>query len=75
MGNLEPGSRTSWSIFPGNIWSDHRGQTKAKVINDGRICAFPGWSVGLAENTPVMPEQGQGKYSPAANNWKSLFSE
>jgi hypothetical protein len=47
--------------FPGEYLSDHRGQTKAEVINDGRICAFPGWSVGLAENTPVMPEQGQGK--------------
>jgi hypothetical protein len=32
-----------------------------EVVNNGRICAVPGWSVGLVENLPIMPEQGQGK--------------
>jgi hypothetical protein len=47
--------------FPREYLSDHGGQTKPEVINDGRICAFPGWSVGLAESTPIMPGQRQGK--------------
>jgi hypothetical protein len=41
--------------------SNHGGQTKAEVINMWRICAIPGWSVGLVENMPVMPTHGQGK--------------
>src|SRR4030042_5850860 len=47
--------------FPQEYSSNHRGQTKLEVINNGRICAFPGWSVGLVESLPIMPEQGQGK--------------
>ena len=26
-----------------------------------RLCAVPGWSVGLIEPIPIMPQQGQGK--------------
>jgi hypothetical protein len=47
--------------FPQEYSSNHRGQTKLEVINDGRICAFPGWSVGLVESLPIIPGQGQGK--------------
>ncbi len=41
--------------------SNHRGQTKLEVVNNGRICAVLGWSVGLVESSPIMPEQGQGR--------------
>jgi len=47
--------------FPQEYSSDHRGQTKLEVVNNGRICAVPGWSVGLVESLPIMPQQGRGK--------------
>jgi len=47
--------------FPQEYSSNHRGQTKLEVVHNGRICAVPGWSVGLVESFPIMPEQGQGK--------------
>jgi len=47
--------------FPQEYSGNHRGQTKLEVVNSRRICAVPGWSVGLVESLPVMPEQGQGK--------------
>ncbi len=47
--------------FPQEYSSNHRGQTKLEVIHNGQICAFPGWSVGLGESTPIMPAIGQGK--------------
>jgi hypothetical protein len=47
--------------FPQEYSSNHRGQTKGDVVNNQRICAFPGWSVGLVESLPVIPEQGQGQ--------------
>jgi hypothetical protein len=47
--------------FPQEYSSNHRGQTKLEVVNDGRICAISGWSVGLVESSPIMPQQGQGK--------------
>jgi hypothetical protein len=40
---------------------DHKGFTKEEVIRERRFCAVPGWSVGLIEPTPVMPQQGQAK--------------
>ncbi len=49
------------AYFPQAYSSAQRGQTKSEVIHDGRICAFPGWSVGLVECFPIMPEQGQGR--------------
>jgi len=36
--------------FPQDYASNHRGQTKLEVVNNGRICAVPGWSVGLVES-------------------------
>ena len=47
--------------FPQEYSSNHRGQTKLEVVNNGRICAVPGWSVGLVESLPMMPQQGEGK--------------
>ncbi|RDE17413.1 MAG: hypothetical protein C4K49_02970 [Candidatus Thorarchaeota archaeon] len=40
---------------------DHRGLTKEEVMQSIRLCAVPGWSVGLIEPIPIMPQQGQGK--------------
>jgi hypothetical protein len=47
--------------FPQEYSVNHRGQTKSEAVNNGRICGVPGWSVGLVESFPVMPEQDQGK--------------
>ncbi|MDD5530647.1 MAG: hypothetical protein PHX21_11575 [bacterium] len=47
--------------FPREYSNNHRGQTKLEVINNEHICAFPGWSIGLVESFPVMPQQGKGK--------------
>jgi hypothetical protein len=47
--------------FPQEDSSNHRGQTKLEVVNNGHICAVPGWSVGLVESLPIMPQQGRGK--------------
>jgi len=47
--------------FPREYSSNHQGQTKQEVLNDERICAVPGWSVGLVESLPIMPQPGQGK--------------
>jgi len=47
--------------FPQEYSSNHQAQTKLEVVNNGRICAVPGWSVGLVESLPIMPGQGRGK--------------
>ena len=47
--------------FPQEYSSNHRGQTKLEVIHDERICAVPGWSVGLVESYLIIPPQDQGK--------------
>jgi hypothetical protein len=47
--------------FPQEYSSNHRGQTKLEIINNGRICAVPGWSVGLVESLPIIPQPGRGK--------------
>jgi hypothetical protein len=47
--------------FPQDYSSDHRGQTKTEVIENGSICAVPGWSVGLVESSPTIAKQGQGR--------------
>jgi len=46
--------------FPQEYSSNHRGQTKLEVVKSGSICAVPGWSVGLVESLPIMPQQGRG---------------
>jgi hypothetical protein len=40
---------------------DHQGLTKEEVLRESRFCAVSGWSVGLIEPMPVMPQQGQAK--------------
>jgi hypothetical protein len=40
---------------------DHQGSTKEEVMQKTRLCAVPGWSVGLIEPIPLMPQQGQGR--------------
>ncbi len=47
--------------FPQEYSSNHGRQTELEVVNNGRMCAVPGWSVGLVERLPVMPEQGRGE--------------
>jgi hypothetical protein len=40
--------------------NNHQGLTKEEVLQATRLCAVPGWSVGLIEPIPVMPQPGQG---------------
>lgn len=46
--------------FPQEYSNYHQGQTKIGAICNERICAVPGWSVGLVESLPVMPRFGEG---------------
>jgi hypothetical protein len=41
--------------------SDHQGLTKEEAMQETRLCAVPGWSVGLIEPIPVMPRPGKGR--------------
>lgn len=43
--------------FPQDYSGNPGGQTKFEVINNRNICGVPGWSVGLIESLPFMPEQ------------------
>ena len=47
--------------FPQEYSSNHGGQTKSEIIRNGNICAVPGWSVGLVESFPIMPQKDQGQ--------------
>jgi hypothetical protein len=47
--------------FPQAYTDHHQGLTKEKVMQETRLCAVPGWSVGLIEPIPNMPQLGQGK--------------
>jgi len=47
--------------FPQECSDNHGGLTKLEMIHDGRFCAIPGWSVGLVESMPMLPQQGQGE--------------
>jgi len=47
--------------FPQDYTDHHQGLTKEEVMQKTRLCAVPGWSVGLIEPIPIMPQQGQGK--------------
>ena len=38
---------------------NHQGLTKEEVMQKTRLCAVPGWSVGLIEHIPIMPQHGQ----------------
>lgn len=41
--------------------NDHHGLAKEEVIHTPRLCAVPGWSLGLIEPVPIMPNKGHGK--------------
>jgi len=45
--------------FPQEYSSNPGGQNKFEIINNGSICAVPGWSVGLVESLPFIPEEGK----------------
>jgi hypothetical protein len=47
--------------FPQEYSSNHQGHTKQEVIHDEKICAVPGWSVGLIESLPMLPQRGEGQ--------------
>jgi hypothetical protein len=47
--------------FPRDYTDNHQGLTKEEVMQETRLCAVPGWSVGLIEPIPIMPRQGQGE--------------
>ena len=49
--------------FPKQFDSNHKGKTKLEVINDPKICPIPGWSVGLTENTSILPQNRHGATS------------
>jgi hypothetical protein len=41
--------------------SNHQGLTKEEAMQTTRLCAVPGWSVGLIEPIRIMPQPGQGQ--------------
>jgi hypothetical protein len=47
--------------FPHQFEGNHKGKTKGEIVNDPSVCAVPGWSLGLIEDTTRLPRQGQGK--------------
>lgn len=47
--------------FPKEYSNNHQGLSKIEAVKEKNICAFPGWSVSLAEETVIMPEQGKAK--------------
>src|SRR5260370_35492600 len=56
--------------FPQDYASNHRGQTKLEVVNNGRICAVPGWSGGLVES---LLECTLGMWSPCSSSCRKVF--
>ncbi len=46
--------------FPEASSGSPRGQTKREVIHNERLCAVPGWSVGLVETSSFLPGPGPG---------------
>jgi hypothetical protein len=47
--------------FPRQFDTNHHGNSKEQVIADPKVCAIPGWSIGLVEDMNVLPQQGNGK--------------
>lgn len=47
--------------FPKQFDTNHGGKSKDKVITDSKICAAPGWSIGLVEDNKFLPIQGSGQ--------------
>lgn len=46
--------------FPQSFTPNHGGMTKTEVMQSTAICAVPGWSVALIEDSPFLPQQGKG---------------
>jgi hypothetical protein len=46
--------------FPAEFSEHHLGYTKQQVVGNPDICAFPGWSVCLAEQDAFLAGKGQG---------------
>src|SRR3989344_3184179 len=47
--------------FPYQLEGNHKGKSKSEIINDPKICAIPGWSVGLVEDTTILHQKGEGR--------------
>ncbi|MGA9397918.1 MAG: hypothetical protein WBV22_06615 [Anaerolineaceae bacterium] len=56
------------------IGQNHQGFTKEEVMQNTRFCAVPGWSVGLIEPMPVMPQPGQGKVVGGRKRLETYFT-
>lgn len=46
--------------FPQSFTSNHGGMTKTEIIQSAAVCAIPGWSVALIEDSPFLPQPGKG---------------
>ena len=53
---------------------NHQGLTKEEVMQNTRLCAVPGWSVGLIEPIPMLPQQGQGKVIAGRKQLEGYFT-
>lgn len=49
------------SYFPKVFGNNHGGKTKLEISGNPKICAVPGWSVGLIEDRSTLPQAGQGQ--------------
>ncbi|HEX6977626.1 MAG TPA: hypothetical protein VF185_04735 [Patescibacteria group bacterium] len=47
--------------FPRQFDVNHDGKSKDRIIADPKICAIPGWSIGLVEDNKFLPVQGSGQ--------------
>lgn len=57
---IKTGDQTNKLVyFPKAFTQSHQGKTKEQVITDPTICAVPGWSIGLVEDTKFLPKAGQ----------------
>jgi hypothetical protein len=56
------------------IEPNHQGFTKEEVILNSQLCAVPGWSVGLIEPAPIMPQPGQGRVIAGRTQLEGFFT-
>lgn len=58
-----PSEKFNKTLFylPKSFTPDHKEFNKATIINTKEFCFVPGWSVGLVEDTPFTPQEGQGQ--------------
>ena len=55
-------------------YRNHQGLSKEEAMHKTLLCAVPGWSVGLIEPIPIMPQQGQGKVLGGRKQLEGYFS-